>query len=135
LLSTAIEKGQSVNFDKLRRAYIDHIYGSIQFYDSVARRCLGRSPIHVLLLHENDLSAMYLGDLIKHLKRNGWTIRSPKEAYRDPIAGVVPDVLFNGQGRVAAIARSQGVPARALVQVAEDEVYLDSLVSTEKIFK
>jgi peptidoglycan/xylan/chitin deacetylase (PgdA/CDA1 family) len=135
LLSKAKEKGQSVNFDKLRRVYIDHIYGSIQFYDDVARRYLGRSPIHVLLLHENDLSAMYLGDLINHLKNNGWTIRSPKDAYRDAIAGVVPDVLFNGQGRVAAIARSQGIPARTLVQVSEDEVYLDSLVSAEKIFK
>ena len=135
LLRAAKEKGRTVNYDKLKRVYIDHIYQSIQFYDRIARRYLGRSPVHVLLLHENDLTAMYLGDLIKHLKETGWTFRSPTEAYQDPIAGMVPDVLFNGQGRVAAIARSKGAPARELVQIAEDEAYLDSLVNAEKVFR
>jgi peptidoglycan/xylan/chitin deacetylase (PgdA/CDA1 family) len=135
LLHAAKEKGQSVDFGKLKKIYIDHIYHSIQFYDGIARKHLGRSPKHVLLLHENDLSALFLGDLIKHLKKNGWTIQSPRVAYRDPIATAVPDVLFNGQGRVAAIARSKGVPATDLVQVAEDETYLDELVRAEEVFK
>ena len=53
----------------------------------------------------------------------------------DPIAIHVPDVLFNGQGRVAAIAREKGIPARDLVQISEDEEYLDKLVKDYHIFE
>jgi peptidoglycan/xylan/chitin deacetylase (PgdA/CDA1 family) len=135
LLRQAMANGKQVNKTRLRDVYVAHIYNSIVFYDDVARKHLGRSPKHVLLLHENDLSALYLGDLISHLKSKGWTIISPRQAYKDPIASAVPDVLFNGQGRVAAIAREKGIPARELVQASEDEVYLDRLVEELKVFE
>ncbi|HEX8040455.1 MAG TPA: polysaccharide deacetylase family protein [Chryseosolibacter sp.] len=134
LLQVAKEAHRKIDEGKLRKIYIDHIYSSILFYDKIARTHLGRSPKHVLLLHENDLSALFVGDLIQHLRQNGWKIISPRESYDDPIAQIVPDVLFNGQGRVAAIARRRGVPARDLVQPSEDEEYLERLVAREKVF-
>jgi hypothetical protein len=69
---------------------------------------LGRSPNHVLLLHENDLAAMYLGDLVARLRKTGWEIVSPDVAFRDPIARVEPDTLVLGQGRVIALAAAKG---------------------------
>lgn len=135
LLRQAKENGKKVHEDRLRDVYVAHIYNSIVFYDAIARKHLGRSPKHVLLLHENDMSALYLGDLISHLKTKGWTVISPRTAYEDAIAREVPDVLFNGQGRVAAIARAKGIPARELVQASEDEAYLDGLVAEMKIFE
>jgi peptidoglycan-N-acetylglucosamine deacetylase len=131
----AILEGKKVNEAALKKLYIDHVWKSIQFYDNVARQHLGRSPKHVLLLHENDLAAKFLGDLIQHLRSNGWKIISPAEAYQDPIAIEIPDVLFNGQGRVAAIARARGVAGRDLVQESEDEEYLDRLLAENKIFE
>jgi peptidoglycan-N-acetylglucosamine deacetylase len=135
LLAKARMEHKRINLPILRHVYVEHIYNSIHFYDEVARKYLGRSPKHVLLLHENDLTALFLGDLIKHLKKNGWKIISPRDAYEDAIATYVPDVLFNGQGRVAAIAREKGTPARELVQDAEDEEFLDNLVRAKKIFE
>lgn len=135
LLQRARAEGKNVNETRLRDVYVEHIYNSVVFYDDMARKHLGRSPKHVLLLHENDLSALYLGDLIAHLKSRGWTIISPRTAYKDPIARQVPDVLFNGQGRIAAIAREKGIPARDLVQASEDEAYLDELVVAQKVFE
>jgi peptidoglycan/xylan/chitin deacetylase (PgdA/CDA1 family) len=134
LLKQAKENGTKVDEDALRKIYIEHVFNSILFYDQIARQHLGRSPKHVLLLHENDLAAMFLGDLLKHLKAKGWKIISPGQAYEDPIAKEVPDVLFNGQGRVAAIARGRGVAARELVQESEDEAYLTTLLHERKVF-
>jgi peptidoglycan-N-acetylglucosamine deacetylase len=119
----------------LKSTYIEHLWNSIQFYDNAAKQHLGRSPKHVLLLHENDLAAKFLGDLIKHLRSKGWNIISPAEAYEDPIANELPDVLFNGQGRVAAIARAKGIPAKELIQDSEDEEYLDRILIERKIFE
>lgn len=135
LAAEAKKENKTINLPGLRQTYIEHIYNSIRFYDEAARKHLGRSPKHVLLLHENDLTALFLGDLIAYLKKNGWKIISPQDAYRDPIAVDIPDVLFNGQGRVAAIARAKGTPARQLVQESEDEEYLDKLVKDRKIFE
>ena len=46
-------------------------------------RLVGRPIKHTLLLHENDLNALYLGALIRQLKDENWRIISPEEAYTD----------------------------------------------------
>jgi peptidoglycan-N-acetylglucosamine deacetylase len=133
-MKKAIGEKKRVNFERMKNVYLDHIWNSIQFYDGIGRKVLNRSPKHVLLLHENDLAALFLDDLIKLLNSKGWEIISPVEAYNDPIATEIPDVLFNGQGRIGAIAFSKGVKPADLVQDAEDEAYLDVLLETKKVF-
>jgi peptidoglycan/xylan/chitin deacetylase (PgdA/CDA1 family) len=135
LFREAVQAGKKVNYEKLTAVYIEHIWNSITFYDDIAKKVLGRSPKHVLLLHENDLAAHFVGDLLKFLREKHWKLITPTEAYSDPIAALVPDVLFNGQGRVAAFAYEKGTAGRQLVQEAEDEDYLDKLVAKEKIFE
>lgn len=135
LLQEAIGKQLKIDTAKLREVYIDHVWKSILFYDDVAKKHLMRSPRHVLLLHENDLTGLFLGDLIAHLKKNGWKIISPRKAYEDPIAKQIPDVLFNNQGRVGALAFAKGVAAKDLIQDSEDEDYLRKLVEEKGIFK
>lgn len=108
MFQDALTAKKQVEFDRLRDAYVDLLSDSIEFYDEVAVKELGRSPRHVLLLHENDLAAMYLGDLVARLRKNGWKIISPELAFRDPIASVEPDTLLLGQGRVIAIAATKG---------------------------
>jgi peptidoglycan/xylan/chitin deacetylase (PgdA/CDA1 family) len=135
LLRKAKQEGKKVNHEILRSVYLEHIWNSVQFYDSIARQTLGRSPRHVLLLHENDLTAYFLSDLIQLLREKGWKIISPTDAYKDPIATHIPDVLFNGQGRVGAIAREKGSAAKDLIQLSEDEAFLDELLRTRKVFE
>jgi peptidoglycan-N-acetylglucosamine deacetylase len=108
LLQEALEERKTIAFDRLRTAYVDLFAESIEFYDRLARDQLGRSPRHVLLLHENDLAALYIGDLVDRLRSTGWEIISPEAAYRDPIAAVEPSTLRLGQGRVVAMAVDKG---------------------------
>lgn len=108
MFQQALAAGKKVDLERLGTAYVDLLADSVEFYDSVAVKQLGRSPRHVLLMHENDLAAMYLGDLVARLRKNGWTIISPERAFQDPIASVEPDTLVLGQGRVMAIAATKG---------------------------
>ena len=82
----AIKSNAKVNYTELKKFYLEHVWNSIQFYDNISRQVLGRSPKHVLLLHENDMAALFLGDLIQFLKDKGWKIISPEEACTDLIA-------------------------------------------------
>jgi peptidoglycan/xylan/chitin deacetylase (PgdA/CDA1 family) len=134
LLQTALSKGKSVDYAALKNAYVATLWESILFYDDIAQKTLGRSPKHVLLLHENDITALFIGDLIKHIRLQGWKVISPIEAYTDPIASNAPDVLFNGQGRVAAIAKSKGWDEKLLRDVASSEHYLNKYFKNSHVF-
>lgn len=130
----AVRAGTDVDFEALRKTYVDMLIDCVEFYDAIARRTLGRSPAHVLLLHENDLAALYAGDLVRALRDAGWRIVPIDEAYADPIAQMQPETLFNGQGRVAALARAAGSPARGLIHVSEDEAWIDAQVEQAAVF-
>lgn len=135
MLQKALSNGKQVNYDALKNAYVTILWEAILFYDDIALKALERSPKHVLLLHENDMAALFIGDLIEHIRSQGWKIISPKEAYEDPIAFTIPDVLFNNQGRVAAIAKSKGWDEKLLRDSSSSEDYLDDYFKDNSVFK
>lgn len=125
LITNAAEEKKTINYEKARDFYVNSLYESIEFYDAIAKKALKRSPRHVLLLHENDAAALFIGDLVKHLRSKGWKVISPQQAYKDPIAKNFPQVALHKQGRVAAIASSKGIPDAELRHPSENEQYLD----------
>jgi peptidoglycan/xylan/chitin deacetylase (PgdA/CDA1 family) len=127
LANNAKKAGQNVDEAALRDLYVEVLTEAVEFYDAIAVKALGRSPHHVLLLHENDLAALFVADLAAELRKRGWTIVGADAAYADPIAGIEPDTLFLNQGRVAAIARTKGAKPIDLVHVNEDEAALEAL--------
>ena len=133
MFQTAALTGKKIDFDRLRAAYVELLTDSIEFYDGVARSQLGRSPRHVLLLHENDLAALYLGDLVTHLRGKGWKIISPELALLDPIASLEPDTLLLGQGRVIALATARGY--RGPTRRWEDEAQLEQEFARRQVWK
>lgn len=118
----------------LRGIYLDMIYASAEYYDSLSIELLDRSPKHILLLHENDLSAMFIDDLVARFRKNGWEIISPEEAYSDSLAQLKPRVIPYNQGKIGALAVERGL-GTAFRSYSEDKEYLDSLYATRKLFK
>lgn len=129
LANSARKAGQTIDQSALRDLYIEILTNAVEFYDAIAVKTLGHSPRHVLLLHENDLAALFIGDLVAALRNKGWTITSADKAYADPIAQIEPDTLFLNQGRVAAIAHTKGMQSADLVNEREDEAVLDRMFS------
>ncbi|MEO0575014.1 MAG: polysaccharide deacetylase family protein [Pseudomonadota bacterium] len=127
LFSQSTKSGSKLQMDGWRKLYIDTLMGAIRRYDAFAENALGRSPAHVLLLHENDLAALFVDDLANALRTEGWEIVSALEAYQDPIADTLPDTLFLGQGRVAALAAESGMSPRDLRDPLESEAALRAL--------
>ena len=110
-LMLAVQAGKRVDERALRDLYVETMVRSADFSDALARRVLGRSPAHVLLLHETDLAALYIVDLVKALRRDGWTIVTADAAYADPLARApVPDTPDAQGTLIEMIALEQGVP-------------------------
>lgn len=127
LASQAHRAGQDLDLDALRDLYVETMVDTAEFYDRIAVKVLGRSPVHVLLLHETDLAALFVEDLVTGFRSAGWEIATLDEAYADPMADREPDTWFLGSGRVAAWAHVQGWEPRDLVHPRTDETELDRL--------
>lgn len=133
IMQNKIRDGYRVDFKKLKSAYVKILIEGIEFYDAIAVKVLRRSPRHVLLLHENDLAALFIGDLIEELRNKGWNIISPEESYRDPIAKIIPETLLLNQGRVAAIARDRGY-TESVWSKWEEEANIENYIKKKNIF-
>ncbi|QIG81313.1 polysaccharide deacetylase family protein [Stakelama tenebrarum] len=82
----AVRDGKAIDMDALRDFYVESHVEAAEYYDALARRTIGRSPAHVMLLHETDIAALFIDDLVAALRAKGWTIITADEAYADPIA-------------------------------------------------
>jgi len=127
LARQAMEQRKTIDLTNLGAFYVETIVDTAEFNDRIARETLGRSPAHVLLLHETDLNALFIVDLVAGLRAAGWTIITMDEAYRDPIAAVEPDTVYLGAGRVAALANVAGRDPASLVHERTDEAELARL--------
>ncbi|NJC06746.1 peptidoglycan/xylan/chitin deacetylase (PgdA/CDA1 family) [Sphingomonas kaistensis] len=111
LTTDAVKAGKRVDREALRALYVETMVGAAEYSDALARKVLRRAPAQVLLLHETDLAALYIADLVKGLREAGWTIVTADEAYADPLGSSQPDVPSTQGTLTEALAWEQGLPA------------------------
>jgi peptidoglycan/xylan/chitin deacetylase (PgdA/CDA1 family) len=111
LTTAAIAAKKPVDMKALHDLYIETLVGAADAYDDIAVKTLGRSPAHVMLMHETDLNALYIEDFAAALRADGWDIIPVDDAYADPISQIVTDVP-SAQGTLTeAMAWQKGLPA------------------------
>jgi peptidoglycan-N-acetylglucosamine deacetylase len=98
LARKAVQSGKQLDHDALRDLYVETHVQSADFADKLTRRTLGRPASQVLLLHETDLAALYIEDLVKALRADGWTIVTADAAYADPMGKLPPPVIADANG-------------------------------------
>lgn len=100
----AASAGRQMDMEALRKLYVASQMSGVEYHDELARRTFGRSPAHVLLLHETDLAALFIGDLVAELKRHGWTIITADEAFADRVGKLEPDVPHSAGTVIGSVA-------------------------------
>jgi len=109
----AVADGHEIDRHALRDLYVQAHVEAAEFYDGLAREALGHSPAHVMLLHETDIAALWIGDLVQALRDRGWTIVSVDEAYADPVAALAKtyDTPVAQGTLTEMVAWQKGLPA------------------------
>ncbi|MDX1909328.1 MAG: polysaccharide deacetylase family protein [Bacteroidia bacterium] len=106
-----------------RDYYKNHLLNRALYYDSLAYQLTGRRINHVLLLHHNLASALFLDDLIDHFEKNGWKIIDADKAYKDSIYDEIPNNVPAGESLIWALAKQSGKFEKVLRYPAEDGDY------------
>lgn len=78
-------KEKPSDFDRLKEIYLLLLLDWVEEYHRRWKEVLKMKFVDVLLLHQNDLNALCIDDIIVKLQENGWTIVSPEKAYETPI--------------------------------------------------
>ena len=111
LTHEAVQAGKKVDRKALGTLYVSWHVEAADFADAMMQRVTGRQPVQVMLLHETDLAALYIGDLVRALRRDGWTVVSADQAYADPVGEAMPDTPSANGTLTEALAWAAGVPA------------------------
>ncbi len=111
LTRDAGQAGKKIDRKALGALYVTWHVEAADFADAMMQRVTGRQPVQVMLLHETDLAALYIGDLVRALRKAGWTVVSADQAYADPIGEAMPDTPSANGTLTEALAWAAGVPA------------------------
>lgn len=107
----AKKAGKKIDMAGLRDLYVETHVQAADFADALMIQTIGRSPPHVMLLHETDIAALYIADLVKALRADGWEIVTADVAYSDPLKTAAPDVPSANGSLTELLAWEKGLPA------------------------
>ena len=93
----------------------------------MAKKYLGYSPIHVFLLHENDINALFLSEFIQMLKARGIKVLPASRAFEDPMADPKWDSCKYSMRRLRTFAESKGASRQETTPKFTDNEYLDGI--------
>lgn len=122
-LRARLEANPNADTGGYRDYYLSHMFDRASYYNSLAKKVLGREIKHTILIHHNLLNALYLDDLIEHFKSRGWKYIDSQEVFKDPIYKSHPDVLPAGESIVWSLAKENGNFDYLLRYPAEDGRY------------
>ncbi|RYF75965.1 MAG: polysaccharide deacetylase [Cytophagaceae bacterium] len=122
-LNERLKQNPNADLTDYRTYYKNHLLKRALYYDSLAYQLTKRRINHVLLLHHNLVASLFLDDLIKHFKANGWDVIDADQAYKDKIYAAVPTTLPAGESLIWALAKESGQFESVLRYPAEDGEY------------
>jgi peptidoglycan/xylan/chitin deacetylase (PgdA/CDA1 family) len=122
-LTARLGKDANADLQPYRDYYLQHIWDRASYYDSLSRLVLGRAVKHTVLVHYNLLNGLFLDELIKMFKQQGWQPIDAADAFTDPVFSAKPKVLPAGESIVWALAKEKGTIAKSLRYPAEDGEY------------
>lgn len=80
-LTKAVREKKTVNYESLKTLYLSLLKEWCNHYLKKYHKKYPQEITHSLLLHANDLNALYWKDILEMLQKDGWNIVSPEKAF------------------------------------------------------
>ncbi|MNL14837.1 Polysaccharide deacetylase [compost metagenome] len=103
-INEAKKQNKKIDYEKIKTLFVNHIVEGAEFYDKLANETLGRSPKHIILLHDKDATVLFIEDLVHELQKRGWTFIDAAEAAKDPLYSMKPKNVVSTYGILAQVA-------------------------------
>jgi len=97
VLGAALERQDKQLAEKTRAAYLAYVDSAFDYYEGVSRSLFHREIPQVLLIHDSELTAECLDELLTRLERRGYRFISLDQALADP-AYATRDLFIGPEG-------------------------------------
>jgi peptidoglycan/xylan/chitin deacetylase (PgdA/CDA1 family) len=111
------------NLSGHKEYYLNHLWDRATFYDGLARKVLGRSAKHTLLIHHNVLNELFLSDVLDMFESKGWKLIDARDAFTDSVFSAAPNIVPAGESIIWALAKETGKFDDILRYPGEDGEY------------
>lgn len=118
-----LKENPNADIKAFKEFYINHIYDRALYYNNLSNEINHRQIKHVVLLHLNLTSALFLSDLIEKFKHEGWEIDNYADAIKDPIYKELPTAMPSEQSLIWLMAKQTGKYDDILRYPGEDGDY------------
>lgn len=108
-LAQVLAKNPKADLTPIKEAYLAHLEQRAEAYRRLSLRLFDREIPQTMLLHHNLLNALFLGDVVARLRKDGWEFTDPEQVFADPVYQALPDRPAPGQSLLLSIARSRGI--------------------------
>ena len=122
-LINRLRENRKADITAFKEYYLNHIFDRAQYYNNLSKEINHRQIKHVVLLHFNLTSALFLTDLIEKFKHEGWKIENYSEAIKDPVYNELPTVMPSEQSLIWLLAKQTGQYDNKLRYPGEDGEY------------
>jgi peptidoglycan/xylan/chitin deacetylase (PgdA/CDA1 family) len=117
------KKNEQADLRPYRDYYLNHLWDRAVFYNDLSKKVLGREVKHTLLVHYNQINALFLDDVIHLFKKKGWKVISSREAFKDPVFQMASKVIPAGNSILWGLAKETGRFESLLRDPGEDGEY------------
>lgn len=97
VLGSAIEGKDEQLAERTKNAYLSYMNTAFDYYEGISRSLFHREIPQVLLIHDSELTAECLDELLTNLEKRGYRFVSLDEALADP-AYATPDLFIGPHG-------------------------------------
>lgn len=122
-LAARLKREPKVDLAPYREFYLAHLWERAKYYDELARKAVGRSVKHTLLLHHNQINGLFFKDVLQMFADKGWRLISAETAFTDEIFKAEPQIVPAGESIVWALAKESGKFDKELRYPAEGDEY------------
>jgi peptidoglycan/xylan/chitin deacetylase (PgdA/CDA1 family) len=92
-----LAKHDDASVAKLRAAYLDYTSAEIDYYAALNKQVLGYEPPEIMLLHDNQLNADMIDEVLALFEKKGYRFVTLTEAESDPVYKQ-PDTYITAYG-------------------------------------
>lgn len=112
LAADAEKAGTLIDIPELGKLFVESHVQAANFAHALALRTLDRAPVQMMLLHEADVTAIFIKDLAKALQADGWEIVSADAAYADPLSQMESNADYVGGTILEVLAGDKDIMPR-----------------------
>ncbi len=124
--ATAKDHREEALSRRVRAAYLDFLDTKFEFFERLSRELLGYEVRQILLLHDNEINAECMDEIILKLQKRGYAFITLDQALQDKAYQIKDDYV--GPGGISWLHRwtvSMGVPMRLSEEPSPPKFVMD----------